>query len=309
MITNVPSTEDLDKAALRSYFAAWTALVDMATDFDNYFYGDGVDWSKEKAEYIEGCQSDLQSCRTLMQQSNELALKARIAKVSPFLLLFRNDRKLSLVQEDIDFADLRTLDAYDLSRAVNSFCPSPLSNKFIADYELVRGLRNKIIHLGSVDRHFEPDDLLKLMTRQFIELWPDRRWLVERYNYAKRSRFAFFHDGKHSSAEGEVLAELDDTLARFTKSEFKKLIGFDKSAPRYLCPECIYSSEVRRAEIDLTECGTAFLLPGESAVQCAMCEGSYRVRREKCGIEDCLGNVISDTKDSFEGMCLTCGEY
>jgi hypothetical protein len=301
MITNVPTSEDLNKAALRLYFTAWTSLIRIAADFD-VVYPEENEWSQEKSEYLSRCQSDMQSCCTLMQQSNELALKARIAEVSPFLLLFRNDRKLSLKPEDIDFSDLRTLDAYDLPRAVNSFCQRPLNEAFIADYEVVRGLRNKIIHLGSVDRHFDPDALLKLMTRQFIELWPGRGWLAERLKYARSSRFAFFHDGKWGSAEGEVLSELADTLARFTKSEFKKLIGFEKGDRRYLCPACVYNSHLRNAGIDLSECKSAFLISDAGIVKCVMCEQDYQVTREICGIDGCKGDVISNF------MCLICGE-
>jgi len=300
MITNVPTSEDLNKVALRLYFTAWTSLIGIAADFDMVYPEDG-EWSEEKTEYLNSCQSDLQSCCTLMQQSNELALKARIAEVSPFLLLFRNDRKLSAKPEDIDFSDLRTLDAYDLPRAVNSFCERPLSEAFVTDYEAVRSLRNKIIHLGSVDQHFDPDALLKLMTRQFIELWPGRGWLAERLKYARGSRLAFFDDGKWSSAEGDVLAELSQTLERFTKSEFKKLIGFEKTRRRYLCPACVYNSHIRNTTIDLSECKSAFLISNAGVVKCVMCEQEHQITRETCGIEGCKGDVISNC------MCLTCG--
>ena len=276
--------------------------MEIAADFELEYPEDGGEWSQEKTEYLDCCQSDLQSCCTLMQQSNELALKARIAEVSPFLLLFRNDRKLSAKPEDIDFADLRTLDAHDLPRAVNSFCPRPLNETFITDYEWVRSLRNKIIHLGSVDKQFEPDALLKLMIRQFIELWPGKGWLAERLAYERSSRAAFFDDGKWRSAEGNVLSELEETLARFTKSEFKKLIGFEKSERRYLCPSCVYKSHIRNVGIDLSECRSAFLIVDAGVVRCAICEQEHQVTREICGIKECKGDMIADC------MCLTCGE-
>jgi hypothetical protein len=302
MIINVPTSEDLNRAALRLYFTAWASLMEIAADFELEYPEDSGEWSQEKTEYLDCCQSDLQSCCTLMQQSNELALKARIAEVSPFLLLFRNDRKLRVKPEDVDFSDLRTLDAYDLPRAVNSFCAHPLNETFIADYEFVRGLRNKIIHLGSVDQQFEPDALLKLMIRQFIELWPGRGWLAERLKYARSSRSAFFDDGKWRSAEGDVLSELEKTFTRFTKSEFKRLIGFEKSERRYLCPSCVYDSHIRNTGIDLSECRSAFLIIDAGVVRCAMCEQDYQVTREICEIYECNGDVIS------KGMCLTCGE-
>jgi len=308
MIENVPTSDDLNRAALRLYFTAWTSLITIATDFDQV-YPDDEDWTEEKAEYLRGCQSDMQSYCTLIQQSNELALKARVAEVSPYLLLFRNDRKLSIKPEKLDFSDLRTLEATDLPGAVNSFCTSPLSDEFITDYNDVRKLRNKIVHLGSVDREFDPNVLLKIMVRQFIELWPGRGWLAERYKFAQSSRYAAFHDGKYSSAEGDVYHQLNDTIEHFTKSEFKRLFGADKSARRYLCPTCYHSSEAANAGMDTSECLTAFLVPDKNNVRCAMCENTFPVLREKCGSGDCKGNVLADGAEDIKGMCLTCSVY
>lgn len=308
VIQNVPTSDNLNRAALRLYFTAWTSLIAIATDFDEVYPDEG-DWTEEKANYLKGCQSDMQSCCTLMQQSNELALKARVAEVSPYLLLFRNDRKLSLKPEILDFSDLRTLDANDLPGAVNSFCSTPLSDAFVADYAEVRKLRNKIIHLGYVDREFEPDALLKIMVRQFIELWSKRGWLAERYNYAKSSRHAVFHDGKYSSAESEVYDHLDDSISRFTKSEFKLLFGVEKHTRRYLCPICYQASNAPNAGMDPASCQTAFLPPGKNLVRCSMCETTVPVIREKCITEDCNGNVLADGEIDIKGMCLTCGEY
>src|SRR6185369_17126617 len=112
MIVNVPTADTLHLAALGAFFDTWSLILNIATAFDEV-YPPGDDWTKEKTEYLEACQYDLQSALISMQLSNELALKARIAEVSPYLLLFSNDRKLSRKAGDIDFADLRTIDARD----------------------------------------------------------------------------------------------------------------------------------------------------------------------------------------------------
>ncbi len=242
-----------------------------------------------------------------MQQASELALKARVAEISPYLLI-GGAPKLSSKPNDIDFADFRSLDAHDLPAAVNSFSRETLSDLFLQDYKEMRGLRNKVVHLGSVDRHFNPDDLLARMARQFTELWPGRRWLVERLSHAKRGRYAFFHDGKYSSAEGEVFAELEDTFSHFGKAQFKQLIGFEKGARRYLCPTCLYNSEARNAGLDLTTCRTAFLSPDRANVTCAMCEGEFKITRTECADTDCKGDVSHEAPDDAP-FCLTCGHY
>lgn len=308
MIVNVPAATGLETAALRAFFSAWSLVLKIATEFDEVYSPDDGDWTDEKTAYLEGCQSDLQAALTGMQQASELALKARIAEVSPYLLLIGGAPKLTSNPRDIDFAEFRTLDAHDLPAAVNNFCSKTLSNLFLQDYKELRGLRNKVVHLGSVDQHFNPDDLLRRMIRQFAELWPARRWLVERLSHANRGRYAFFHDGKYSSAEGEVFAELEDTFSFFGKALFKQLVGFDKSARRYLCPACLCNSEARNAGLDLTTCATAFLSPDRVEVICAMCEGSFTVARAKCSGSDCKGDVVHEAPDDA-AYCLTCGEY
>lgn len=308
MIVNVPTAEILDTAALRAFFSTWSLILRIATEFDEVYPPEDGDWTDEKTAYLEGCQSDLQAALSGMQQANELALKARIAEVSPYLLLIGGAPKLSLLPNDVDFTDFRTLDAQDLPAAVNSFTYKVLSDRFLQDYREVRGLRNKVVHLGSVDKQFNPDDLLNRLVRQFAELWPNRLWLVERLNHAKRGRYAFFHDGKYSSAEGEVFAELEDTYARFGKGQFLQLIGFKKGAHRYLCPTCLYNSEARNAGLDLTTCRTAFLAPDRGSVTCAMCKGEFNVIRAKCSDIDCKGDVSHEAADDVP-FCLSCGCY
>ena len=196
--------------------------------------------------------------------------------------MFRHDRRLSQKPEQIDFVDLRTLDASDLPKAVNAFCANTLGDAFITNYEFIRKLRNRIVHIGSADRDFDPEELLKLLVRQYIVVWPERGWLAERYRHAKESRYAVFHDGKYSFPEAGVFEELPATFERLTKSQFRKLVGAEKSARRFICPVCVYSSSSPNAGVAESECSTAFLVPNGCAVYCAMCEGTPPTERAKC---------------------------
>jgi hypothetical protein len=305
MITNLPSAEQLHRSAMRAYFDSWSLLLSIVADFDTHFEP-GVEWNAERSEYLERSQADLQVCLVGIQLANELALKARITEVSPFLLIFGSDQRFSKQPSDVDFADLRTLDAYELIGATNTFCPTPLSDDFVRDYEEVRRLRNKIVHLGSVDQQLEPDILLKRMVRQYAELWPCRPWLVERLSHAGRTRHSVFHDGKYSSAEGEVFSELDASFSRISRTYFKRLIGFEKTR-RYVCLKCVDNSGVRRMGFDLALCRTAFIASSER-VTCAMCEESFDFTRTDCSAVDCPGNVVHHAAGD-DPVCLTCGEY
>jgi hypothetical protein len=75
-------------------------------------------WEDEWNDYLTACQPELQSVCSVISHSNELALKAKICKVSPFLLLIGSDFKFGQSQKDINFSDLRTIDAVDLPGAV-----------------------------------------------------------------------------------------------------------------------------------------------------------------------------------------------
>jgi hypothetical protein len=89
VITNIPTPESLEDIALRLYFSAWSSLINIRSQFDSVYdpgaeeMGPPIDWADEWNEYLVACQPELQSICTQMQQSNELALKAKICSVSP----------------------------------------------------------------------------------------------------------------------------------------------------------------------------------------------------------------------------------
>jgi len=308
VIVNIPTAENLNMLALRLHFGAWSDLLSMKTQFEDVFPGDSAnDWSTERAEYFTYCQPELQSICTMIQQSNELALKGRICQVSPFLLLLNSNPPFSTVPNEIDFATLRTLDAVDLPAAVNSLCPLKLSDKVVQTYNQVRSTRNQIAHLGTTDRQFLPDDLLHLLVAQYRELWPSRAWLQDRVEFAAQTRTAFFHDGRYTSAHMIAMEELGSTFEVLTKSEFKGLFGRDKSKRRYKCHDCIYQASTKYFDPSDGACKTAFLEPTGDSLWCAMCGKVMGVLRAKCPHGGCEGDVIAKDGD-YAGQCHTCGE-
>ena len=84
MIINLPTPQSLDDVALRLYFSAWSSLIGIRSDFDAVFEP-GSDprpseshWRDEWQEYLQGYQPELQAVSSFVQQSSELALKAKI---------------------------------------------------------------------------------------------------------------------------------------------------------------------------------------------------------------------------------------
>lgn len=311
MITNLPTQESLNNVALRTYFRAWNSLVEIWTDF-SCFFGHGFDvktatqeWRDEWHEYLGEAQSDLQSICALLQQSTELALKARVCAVNPYLLLLDTGLKLSAAPKQIDFSELRTLDAVDLPGAVNTLTDRPVSDDFIGKYTELRSLRNKITHLGEASSSFSPEEVMRLAVLFYLNLWPERKWLADRMNFAAQTRKAWLHEGKYTSVVMEVLQEWPVVSSLLNKGEFKKLFGQEKSKRRFLCHHCVYEGETRYAVLEKPGCGTAYLDASGNSVTCVMCHGTFAVERRKCTY--CAGNVIGAHSDDWEGYCHTCG--
>jgi hypothetical protein len=194
MITNVPDASTMEQTALRLYFSAWDEVVKVVEDLfewpPSYLHESAGRASsaehatvvrKSQAEVVQlvaDAQSDLQLAYTLIQQSQEIGLKAKICAVHPFLLLLGSDVR-SWARRNADFSEFRTLDASDLVRVVNAVCPQPLTERFATKYEAVRGNRNKIYHLGIYNDQIDPMALLDLLVLQHRELYPDHIWLQD----------------------------------------------------------------------------------------------------------------------------------
>jgi len=316
MIINIPTSTELNETALRLYFSVWSDLIGMKLDFAQTFppgedprASEGGEWSEELSEYLEQCQPELHSLCAVIQQSNELALKARVCEVSPYLLLVRSDLKFSQKAKDIDFSDLKTLDAIDLVGAVNSLTTRPLSSKFVETYHQIRSLRNKVTHLGQANAFMNPEQVLDILVQQYLELWRERGWLKDRLKSASTGRRSFFHDGRHSSAHAEVMFELPHSFDVFSNSEFKQLFGRAKNVRRYLCHRCTSEAETKfSSRADFDDCKTAFLAESGETVECFMCGVSRPVMRKGCINDNCRSNVISTETDEYGNRCHSCGE-
>ena len=290
-------------------FSAWADLLAVVTDFNDFLSDDGNPgfWENEKSEYVDACQPELRSICAVIQQSNEMALKARICTVSPYLLLLNTENKFSTLPKSVDFFSLRTLDAIDLPSTANTFCGNPLSDKFLQVYNSIRALRNSVVHAGKTDKAFNAEELLHTLVFLYHELWPTRHWLVDRVQCAAQTRLGFFHDGRWSSAHSVVMSEIPDAFALFTNSEFKALFGKPKTARRYACHSCFYEATTKGGPPSYQYCRTAYL-NGTKELTCLMCSGTFKVSRTQCSEEDCRGNVIGDNGDDYIGMCHTCGK-
>lgn len=308
MIENIPDTADFDRAAKASFFAGWNELMHILADFEMCFMpnDDGTDaWSEEREEYVQNCQAELAKIISDAAQANELALKSRICEVSPYLLILGNEPKFKMTQDSLDFSELRTVDAVDLPVMVNTVCSDKLPTKFHERYSKMRKLRNRFTHQGAVGTALEPDVLASLLAEQYADLWPQRRFLRDWFEYLSSTRFSFFHDGKRSSAGMELIDMLELFFKTLKNGQIKALTGYAKNSRRYACGECYYDEAIENIGFAMGGVRTAYLVD-ETTLHCHLCDRKFPVIRKDCPEHECKGNVIgTEAKDC--GMCLTCG--
>jgi hypothetical protein len=322
MIINIPMWDDLDDMARRLFFKVWFDLEDMLWDFEQTFQTNEeteIDSYAAEAwpEYLATCRPDLQMAAALLQQSLELALKARICKVSPFLLILRSDAKFPSTPGDMDFATLKTLDAIELPNAVNTLTDTRVSAAFMDMYSALRVQRNMYIHMGLVGDKDTPGSLLRTLAVIYSEVWPEDAILKDYLFYRGSTRTTHFYDGKNSTMERDALYAARRLFDLLKPAEFKALFGVQKKQRRYLCESCIHTARFDRWGEDVTPYKTAYLVKGGGALTCLICQNEVPVERLGCITEHCKGNVFSKmpfaslssaAEPKTNWYCHTCGE-
>lgn len=315
MIVHLPTFEALDTTALKLYFRAWHGIVGILYDFDQGREGHIANWVKpkddpfaeERADYLATSQEDFHAILSIVQQSNEIALKARIVAVSPFLLLLNQDVKFSATGEDIEFASLRTLDAVDLPKAVNTLAPTPVSDIYMQRYGALRVQRNQYTHLGNTSIVLDPVSICAGMIDQYQELWNGRPWLSDRVAYT-HGREGFF-DGKHWSPRQEIMFGLDYDRALIPAARFRKLFGAKKADVKFGCHQCQDDWAVGRNGPGLGEAPTAFYVNAKATMHCLICDADFPTILKPCDNGDCNGKFAApDDADYGAGCCFSCGE-
>jgi len=256
-------------------------------------------------QYIEAAQSDLQAIYTLIQQSQEIGVKARICEISPFLLLKRTEIKAADEKNSKwDFTDFPTLDASELTRVHNIFCTTTLSKEFQAIYENIRRSRNKISHLGIYNQRIEPHAIIDILQAQYAELYPDRQWMQDRLDFAALGRWGdSFSDNDFNERTG-LFSELGHLVPVLSDEQFKRLTGHERAEPSFLCHECGIDASLANFNIDHVR--TAFIVD-DIHVRCIVCERGHAMQKTRpCPVTDC-GCEFQSIEDGFAGQCMGCG--
>lgn len=304
MITDIPTAADFHMAGLNQLYLAWQIAMRVTHDQqeveEQAFHLDDEEATAAAAEYWAKSQPVLANAFSLVQQGMEMALKGRIAAISPYLLIARDpkDWPSGVEARQIPFSEFRTLDAADLVRVHNTFSPMPLDDNFRAFWDGVRRDRNKLMH-SVPTKTFEPVDLIRSILSAAITLYSEMAWPQWLFQLEAEGAIAAY--GLSSDFDyNTVMGQVDVAVQALAPAETKRFFSFDKRQRAYVCPSCWGHANRDWQEDWPTLAQLRSKSPDEGKLHCVVCDQTTMVTRLECVNYRCKGNVIHDA------MCLTC---
>lgn len=298
MIVDVPNPADSQTAGLNQLYLAWQIAMASLQEFDEALSYGPDDNAETHADYWTRSQPALANAYSLIQQAMELALKGRIATVSPLLLIGDpGDWPGRAATEDVSFGEFRTLDAADLVKVHNSIAAPRLDDRFKGFWEEVRRERNKIMHSAS-PKAFDPADVVRAILRAAQTLFADMRWPPRLLAMEEDGRLAAL--GFNDNVQNDVMRQIEAALSHLTPAEAKRFLGFDKDQRAYICPHCYFAANKDWQDVWPQLAQFTTKTPGATDLACVVCETVSSVERVPCQSPDCEGDVIA------EDICLTC---
>lgn len=298
MIVDVPTPAEFQTAGLNQLYLAWQIAISAVQGYDGAIAWGAEDDRETRDEYWRRTQPALANAYSLIQQAMELALKGRIAEVSPFLLLGDPGRwPASAAAAATSFGEFRTLDATELVKVHNCVRTPPLDPDFSRFWDEVRRVRNTIMH-SATPRSFDPGDVLRAILHAAEALFAETRWPRRLLDMEEQSSAAAF--GFHDSLQNNVMHEVELALRHLNTSDARRFLDFDPRQRAYLCPVC-YQHANHDAQDEwpaLAQLERA--TPGSTTLTCIVCESVTAVDRIACLYPSCEGDVLADDQ------CLTC---
>lgn len=300
MIKNIPGPEDFKDSGIDFFNMAWDYAIKLTFDLHDSEVETWDDDGEVTDEYWDSSQKTLSTALALTQQGIEFLLKGKISSVSPYLLLTGNVREWphKCDQNDCSFSDFRTIDAQDLIKVHDTVAEIKLSTEFKDHFNKLRRMRNTIMH--TVDKR------LKLTTKEIFEtilqasksLLGDSKWFSHRNSYLNQSPayIAFSDDWLYD----QLLREAEVIVDILGNSQTELYLGFSKKQRKYICYNCATSCEDYNWNWKFAQLKPN--TPKSTSIYCFVCNETHKVKRKKCGVLDCKGNVL----DSDDEVCLTC---
>ena len=226
---------------------AWELVVTESHNLDEIdeILGDDTElWTpiqrKEAVEtYLLGRRLHLNNAISLLQQSLELFLKAKIAEESPFLLIAGDVQSWPMpdASGNIDFSNFRTIDAIHLCKALRVVSKFKVTDEFVTFYDRIRKTRNKIAHLTASDVKAEVSAIMIDTLTAHKHLFPQECWMEFRHRFENEQPDHVL-DGAEFTHD-VLTEELDTVFGVLQPRHIKAFFGFDPKIKGLRCPECI----------------------------------------------------------------------
>jgi len=252
MIIGIPDQNELMETATGWLNLAWDVVINEADKFQEVEFLYHEIEEREGREIAERAVNQhwnaqrlkLNNAISLLQQSLEIFLKARIAEVSPFLLIAGDPQSWPSIDSSgsVDFAEFRTLDAIHLCRAARIVSATPLSEQFVQFFTRLRKERNKIAHLNATSMKAEAHAIILDILEAHRLLFPNQLWVEFRKGYLDSM-------GEYSDKEGlftgddytndKICDEIETALAELSPQHGKLYFQYDHRKKGLRCPRCL----------------------------------------------------------------------
>ncbi|WP_099081506.1 hypothetical protein, partial [Nostoc linckia] len=304
MITEIPTADDFDRQGLNQLHLAWEITIEVISSLEQAQKIDLPATSEEgqlaEKTFWDRSQPALANALSLTQQAGEMALKGRVAAVSPYLLIGRDpkDWPRAVDREPVPFSEFRTIDTADLVKVHNSFVTPRLPEAFEAFWTGLRRDRNAIMHSVSPKRR-DAGELIKSILMMAHFLFSDPKWprrLLDLEDKNKYSGFSFGLDYSTNTA----MDQIETALKYLSTSECKLFFGLDIRRRRYRCPSCYAAANTDFQEALPHLAQLPPNTPNATELTCVVCEETSVVERLDCPNPNCRGNVF------HAGTCCCC---
>jgi hypothetical protein len=307
LIKDIPTSDEFDSAAMAQLDFAWDIVVSFLVAIDTTEqYIDVEDYDKK--EYWAAAKQRVITALSLVQQGTELAIKGKIAAVSPYILL-NNNKKWGNAKgkEPLRFSDCKTLDAHELIVIHNSVAETPFDDKFSILFNELRSTRNKAMHTVAKDLDVTAKKVIEYLLQVHSYLHPDRNWAATRKQFLHNSPSIFgdFADDAREK-DAQLATEFESVVKILTSLQRKQFLGLKEDTEMYCCPGCVYAcnefaeaAAPKYAQLVSNDDGIS-----PTSLFCFLCDAKYDLDDDGVCIEqECDSNVISSKHD----ICCSCG--
>lgn len=306
MITDVPTYEDFSRQAYYFLNLAWDSAMNVSEIIrESQKPGHQVD-DQHSDEIRIASNRPLLIAQALAQQGAEIALKAKIAEVSPYLLLTLNSNnwKRSSKNQSTLFADFRTIDAQDLPMAHDTICEAALKSDFCKMFDRYRKERNAIFHTVDQRLSTSTHDVIVYILN-ISQILNPIKWPLKRSEYLNELPSAVAFGNKYIT-DG-LLSEMAFVMELLTCDELMEFFGYNKSSPSYLCPRCYRNCDDPFSDELIPTAQFESESDESTRLHCFVCRETVSVVRQHCMDSECKGNIhwIDDVFNRGK-ICLTC---